>query len=162
MVCFTYRRTTGSIRRKSLDAGRMYALRDRKQPRSQETAIHQCQLPPGLHLGRGPNDAVGQRQRRRFVEFRAVRWTLRAIPMPRMSISTTGSESALRSEYSADSPRSTIFELTKVARRQESGNELRKASDDGSLSVMENYFLVVYWTEGVVRMSEEQLEENTA
>ena len=70
MVCFTYRRITGSIRRKSLDAGRMYALRDRKQPRSQETAIHQCQLPPGLHLGRGPNDAVGQRQRRRFVEFR--------------------------------------------------------------------------------------------
>ena len=48
--------------------------------------------------------------------------------------------------------------LTKVARRQ-GEDELQKASDDISLSVMENYFLVVYY-EGVVRMSEEQLEES--
>ena len=48
--------------------------------------------------------------------------------------------------------------MTKVARRQ-GEDELQKASDDISLSVMENYFLVVYY-EGVVRMSEEQLEES--
>ena len=48
--------------------------------------------------------------------------------------------------------------LTKVARRQ-GEDELQKAADDISLSVMENYFWVVYY-EGVVRMSAEQLEES--